>query len=57
LCLISAEHELGGVRFNMIPRSGGNNFSSRTFTNFGLQSLQSNNITPELTAAGLPEPN
>lgn len=55
--VISAEHELGGVRFNMIPRSGGNNFSSRTFTNFGLQSLQSNNITPELTAAGLPEPN
>ena len=55
--VISAEHELGGVRFNMIPRSGGNNFSSRTFTNFGLQSMQSNNITPELTAAGLPEPN
>ena len=55
--VISAEHELGGVRFNMIPRSGGNTFSSRTFFDFGLQRFQSNNITPELTAAGLPEAN
>jgi len=55
--VISAEHELGGVRFNMIPRSGGNSFSSRTFANFALQRLQANNITPALTAAGLPEPN
>ena len=37
--VISAEHELGGVRFNMIPRSGGNTFSSRTFFDFGLQAI------------------
>ena len=55
--VISAENELGGVRFNMIPRSGGNTFSSRSFFNFSAQSLQANNVTPELTAAGLPEPN
>ena len=55
--VISAETELGGVRFNMIPRSGGNTFSSRNFFNFSAQSLQASNVTPELTAAGLPEVN
>ena len=55
--VISAESELGGVRFNMIPRSGGNTFSSRNFFNFTTQALQADNLTPELTAAGLPEPN
>ena len=55
--VISAENELGGVRFNMIPRSGGNTFSSRNFFNFSAQSLQMDNITDELTAAGLPEAN
>ena len=55
--VISAESELGGVQFNMIPRSGGNTFSSRNSLNFSAQSLQRNNLTPELIAAGLPEPN
>ncbi len=55
--VISAESELGGVRFNLIPRSGGNTLSSRNFVNFSAQGLQANNITPALTAAGLPEPN
>lgn len=55
--VISAENELGGVRFNMIPRSGGNTFSSRSFFNFSAQSLQADNLTPELDAAGLPEAN
>ncbi|MCH7748626.1 MAG: carboxypeptidase regulatory-like domain-containing protein, partial [Acidobacteria bacterium] len=55
--VISAETETGGVRFNMIPRSGGNTFSSRSFFNFSAQRLQADNLTPELTAAGLPEPN
>jgi hypothetical protein len=55
--VISAESELGGVQFNMIPRSGGNTFSSRNFLNFSAQSLQRDNLTDELVAAGLPEAN
>ena len=55
--VITAEVETGGVQFNMIPRSGGNTFSSRNFFNFSAQSLQTDNVTPELTAAGLPEAN
>ena len=55
--VISAETELGGVRFNMIPRSGGNTFASRNFFNFSAQSLQWDNVTPEHAAAGLPDVN
>ena len=51
--VISAENELGGVRFNLIPRSGGNTFSSRSFFNFSAQRLQVDNVTDELIAAGL----
>ena len=55
--VISAESELGGVRFNLIPRSGGNTFSSRTFVNVSAQRLQADNSTQQLIDAGLPEPN
>ena len=40
----TAETETGGVSFNMIPRSGGNTFSSRTFFNFSNENLQTNNV-------------
>ena len=54
---LSAENELGGVQFNLIPRSGGNTFSSRSFFNFSAQGLQTDNLNQELIEAGLPEPN
>ena len=41
----------------MIPREGGNTFSGVTFVGGTHPSWQSNNITPELTARGLPTPN
>jgi hypothetical protein len=54
---ISAEAALGGVRMNMIPREGGNTFAGSTFISGSHPSWQSNNITPELIARGLPTPN
>jgi len=54
---ISAEIETGGVRFNLIPRSGGNTFTSRSLVNFSAQGLQTNNVNQTLMDAGLPEPN
>lgn len=53
----SAEVETGGVRFNLIPRAGGNTFSSRNFFNFSAQGLQTDNVNQALIDAGLPEPN
>ena len=52
-----ADVETGGVRVNMIPRSGGNNFAGEFFTSFSAEALQSDNIDDELIAAGLSEPN
>jgi hypothetical protein len=54
---ISAEAALGGVRMNMIPREGGNTFSGGAYISGTHPSWQSNNITPELIARGLPTPN
>ena len=51
----SAETETGGVSFNMIPRSGGNTFTSRTFVNFSAEGLQTDNVDQDLIDAGLPE--
>ncbi len=50
---LSAESELGGVKGNVIPRDGGNNFEgyfSGAFTN---HSLQSTNLSDDLQARGL----
>lgn len=52
-----AESEAGGVRFNLIPKDGGNRFSGAFFTNVANSSLQANNVDAELQAAGLREPN
>ena len=51
---ITAEVETGGVNFNMIPRSGGNTFTSRTFFNFAHESFQADNVDASLIANGLP---
>ena len=49
----SAEVETGGVRVNMIPKEGGNNFSGGFSTEFSAQSLQSSNIDDDLVNRGL----
>src|SRR6202021_4245982 len=46
----------GGVRINFIPRDGGNTFGNSTFFTFANQSMQGNNYTDALKAAGLATP-
>src|SRR5262245_61833662 len=53
---ISAESASGGVRINMIPRSGGNSFRGEVFGSGVLSNWQSNNITDDLRRRGLPTP-
>ena len=53
----SAESASGGVRVNLIPREGGNVFSGTVFTSFTNGSLQGDNLTRELIARGLEQPN
>ena len=52
-----AESEAGGVRFNLIPKDGGNLFRGSFFTNFSNSSLQAANVDDALRASGLGEPN
>ena len=44
----SAEVQGGGVQFNMIPRSGGNTFTSRNYFSISDPSLQTDNVSDEL---------
>src|SRR5215467_12584998 len=53
---LSAEMSTGGIRINFIPKDGGNTFGNSTFYTFANQSMQGNNYTPALQAAGLPTP-
>ena len=53
---LSADLPTGGVRINFIPRDGGNRFSNSAFFTFANESLQGNNFSSELQAAGLPTP-
>jgi Carboxypeptidase regulatory-like domain len=46
----------GGVRLNMIPRDGGNRFSSSVFSGYQNQSFQSDNLTSDLKSRGLKTP-
>ena len=50
---ISAETGGGGVRVNIIPREGGNQFSGQAFFNFANSSLQTNNVDDALRAQGV----
>ena len=54
---LSADLPTGGVRINFVPKDGGNRFSSSTFLNFTNDSLQGDNFSDELRAAGLTTPN
>ena len=53
---INAETSAGGVRANMIPKDGGNNFKGTLFASFGNDALQSNNLTQDLINRGLAAP-
>ena len=54
---LSADLPTGGIRINFIPRDGGNTFSNSTFFTFSNESLQGDNFSSELQAAGLAAPN
>jgi hypothetical protein len=53
---ISAEATQGGVRFNFIPREGGNTFRGNIFGSFMNSSMQGSNFSDELRARGLRTP-
>jgi hypothetical protein len=52
----SAEQSTGGVRMNLIPRQGGNDFSGSMFGTLVNEDFQGSNYTPELAASGLRSP-
>lgn len=49
----SAEYDVGGVHINIVPKDGGNRFSTYLFANYTNNSLQGNNLSDELKARGL----
>ena len=51
---ISAEYSRGGVHVNIVPKDGGNKNEGTLYFAFANSSMQSNNITKELQARGLP---
>ena len=54
---VSAELPTGGVRVNYIPKDGGNRFTGTMSAGFGNGSMQGDNFSDELKAAGLGTPN
>ncbi|HXH24690.1 MAG TPA: carboxypeptidase-like regulatory domain-containing protein, partial [Vicinamibacterales bacterium] len=54
---VSAEQPFGGLRINIVPREGGNTFRGTMFATGVNSAWQGDNLTPELEARGLPEPN
>jgi hypothetical protein len=54
---LSADLPTGGVRINFVPKDGGNRFSNSTFLTFANDSMQGDNFSDELRAAGLGTPN
>ena len=54
---ISAETESGGVRTNLIPREGGNDYSGAFLTSYSSHNLQSDNFDQSLRDQGLSDAN
>jgi len=50
---ISAEVAGGGIRINIVPRDGGNQFSGAGFGSIATKNLQSSNLTDDLKAKGI----
>lgn len=53
----NAEHAVGGVRTNLIPREGGNTFNGTLFGTGANSAMQGGNFTKELQDRGLRSPN
>jgi hypothetical protein len=51
-----AESQTGGVRINMIPKVGGNQFRGDATVLYSTTGLQSSNLTPDLVARGYQSP-
>ncbi len=51
------ENEIGGIAMNIVPRTGGNRFTGHAFVTGFNDSLQSDNYTARIQAAGLAAPN
>ena len=49
----SAEAETGGVRVNIVPKSGGNRYSGSAFGSYTGHALQADNLSASLQARGL----
>ena len=54
---MSAEDYAGGVRLNIVPREGSNQFHTSFFADYSGPSLESSNYTDDLKARGYPQPN
>jgi hypothetical protein len=54
---VSAEQPFGGLRIDLIPREGGNTFRGSVFATGVNAAWQGNNLSEELEARGLPDPN
>jgi hypothetical protein len=53
---LSAESETAGIRTNIVPKEGGNLFTSYTNFRYGNNGMQSSNYSPALQARGLTSP-
>jgi hypothetical protein len=53
----TAETPFGGIRINMVPREGSNQFRGTFMANFTNTDFAANNITDELRRQGLADPN
>jgi len=54
---VSAEQPFGGLRINIVPREGGNALRGSVFATGVTGAWQGDNLTSELQARGLPDPN
>jgi hypothetical protein len=52
----SAESTGGGVRINIIPKEGGNQFSGSLFSNFANKAMSNSNFSDDLKATGVKAP-
>ena len=50
------EADRGGPQFNIVPKSGGNDFTGTFFSNLAGSWSQSNNVDDELRSFGIPSP-
>ena len=50
------EADRGGPQFNIVPKSGGNNFAGTFFSNLAGSWSQSNNVDDQLRSLGIPSP-